>query len=413
MKFYLVGGAVRDRLLGFDKSDRDWVVVGARVEDMLAKGFTQVGSDFPVFLHPKSKEEYALARTERKTAPGYTGFSFTADPSVTLEEDLSRRDLTINAIAQKEDGTLVDPYGGAKDIEQCLLRHVSPAFTEDPLRVLRVARFAARFANKGFTIAPETMTLMRQLSASGELSHLVAERIWQETEKALKTDSPAVYFQTLRDCGALAIIMPEIDSLFGVPQTAEYHPEIDTGVHVMMCMEQAAKLSDDTVVRFATLLHDLGKGVTPKDKWPRHIGHEQLGLPLIDQFCARLRVPKKYRAMARMVSQYHTHCHRAQELRADTMLRLLESLDAFRRPAQVEQFVVACEADSRGRKGFEERDYPQADLVRQALDAARAVDIRQVLSSPTHAQEKGHQEIKTQIAHARTDAIASALGKRR
>ncbi len=412
MKFYLVGGAVRDRLLGFDKSDRDWVVVGARVEEMLAGGFTQVGSDFPVFLHPKTKEEYALARTERKTAPGYTGFSFTADPSVTLEEDLSRRDLTINAIAQEEDGTLIDPYGGANDIEQRLLRHVSPAFTEDPLRVLRVARFAARFANKGFKIAPETMTLMRELSASGELSHLVAERIWQETEKALRTDSPAVYFQTLRDCGALAIIMPEIDNLFGVPQTAEYHPEVDTGVHVMMCMEQAARLSDDTVVRFATLLHDLGKAVTPKDQWPRHIGHEQLGLPLIDQFCARLRVPKKYRAMARIVSQFHTHCHRASELRADTMLRLLESLDAFRRPAQVEQFVVACEADSRGRKGFEQRDYPQADIVRKALVAARAVDIRQVLSTTVDNQEKDPEAIKAHIARARTDAISLTLGKR-
>ncbi len=411
MKFYLVGGAVRDRLLGFDKSDRDWVVVGARVEDMLAEGFTQVGSDFPVFLHPKTKEEYALARTERKTAPGYTGFSFTADPSVTLEEDLSRRDLTINAIAQDDDGALIDPYDGAQDIKLRLLRHVSPAFTEDPLRVLRVARFAARFANKGFKVAPETMTLMQELSASGELSHLVAERIWQETEKALNTQSPAVYFQTLRECGALAIIMPEIDSLFGVPQTAQYHPEIDTGVHVMMCMEQAARLSDDPVVRFATLLHDLGKGVTPKEKWPRHIGHEQLGLPLIDQFCTRLRVPKKYRAMARIVSQYHTHCHRAQELRADTMLRLLESLDAFRRPAQVEQFVLACEADSRGRKGFEDREYPQAEIVRQALAAARSVDIREVLSTVGVDHEKGHEAIKAHIARARTDAIALALGK--
>ena len=411
MKYYLVGGAVRDKLLGFDKSDRDWVVVGARVEDMLAQGFTQVGSDFPVFLHPNTKEEYALARTERKTAPGYTGFTFTADPSVTLEEDLQRRDLTINAIAQDERGNLIDPYGGAQDIAQRRLRHVSPAFTEDPLRVLRVARFAARFAAKGFVIADETMALMQHLSASGELNHLVAERIWQETEKALRTDSPAVYFQVLRSCGALAVIMPELDNLYGVPQTAEHHPEIDTGIHVMMSVEQAARLSTDPVVRFATLLHDLGKGVTPKDKWPRHIGHEQLGLPLIDQFCERLRVPKKYRAMARAVSQYHTHCHRAQELRASTMLRLLEALDAFRRPAQVEQFVLACEADSRGRTGFEEREYPQANLVREALAAARSVDIRQVLSDPLQGQENGHERIKTLIAQARTEAIAQTLGK--
>ena len=411
MKYYLVGGAVRDKLLGFDKSDRDWVVVGARVEDMLAQGFTQVGSDFPVFLHPNTKEEYALARTERKTAPGYTGFTFTADPSVTLEEDLQRRDLTINAIAQDERGNLIDPYGGAQDIAQRRLRHVSPAFTEDPLRVLRVARFAARFAAKGFVIADETMALMQHLSASGELNHLVAERIWQETEKALRTDSPAVYFQVLRSCGALAVIMPELDNLYGVPQTAEHHPEIDTGIHVMMSVEQAARLSTDPVVRFATLLHDLGKGVTPKDKWPRHIGHEHLGLPLIDQFCERLRVPKKYRAMARAVSQYHTHCHRAQELRASTMLRLLEALDAFRRPAQVEQFVLACEADSRGRTGFEEREYPQANLVREALAAARSVDIRQVLSDPLQGQENGHERIKTLIAQARTEAIAQTLGK--
>lgn len=411
MKFYLVGGAVRDKLLGIDQSDRDWVVVGARVEDMLAQGFTQVGNDFPVFLHPKTKEEYALARTERKTAPGYTGFAFTADPSVTLEQDLQRRDLSINAIAQDENGELIDPYGGIDDIKQRRLRHVSAAFTEDPLRVLRVARFAARFASKGFKIANETMRLMQHLSASGELSHLVAERIWQETDKALRTTAPAVYFQTLRDCGALAVIMPELDKLFGVPQTPEHHPEIDTGVHVMMSLEQATRLSNDPVVRFATLLHDLGKGVTPKHNWPRHHGHEQLGLPLVDQFCARLRVPKKYRAIARLVSQYHTHCHRAQELRPDTMLRLLEALDAFRRPEQVEQFVLACEADARGRTGFEAREYPQANIVRRALAAARAVDIRLVLSSTMHNQTDGPEAIKSRIAHARTKAIAQVLGK--
>lgn len=411
MKTYLVGGAVRDKLLGISNSDRDWVVVGARVEDMLAKGYQQVGSDFPVFLHPTSKEEYALARTERKTAPGYTGFAFTADPSVTLEEDLQRRDLTINAIAQDEDGHYIDPYGGIRDIEKRQLRHVSDAFTEDPLRVLRVARFAARFAPLGFQIEKHTMTLMQTLSRSGELDHLVPERIWQEMDKALRSPAPAVFFKTLHECGALAVIMPELENLYGVPQTPEYHPEIDTGVHVMMSVEQAVRLSDDPVVRFATLLHDLGKAVTPKDNWPHHYGHEQLGLPLIDQFCTRLRVPKKHRAIARLVSEFHTHCHRAQELRPATMLRLLESLDAFRRPDQVEQFVLACEADSRGRTGFENREYPQADLVRNALAATRAIDIRSLLHNTNNDQESDPTLIKAKISQARTQALTALLGK--
>ena len=411
MKTYLVGGAVRDKLLGFTKSDRDWVVVGASVQQMLDAGFTQVGRDFPVFLHPQTKEEHALARTERKTGPGYTGFAFNADPSVTLEDDLLRRDLTINAIAEDEDGNLIDPYGGVKDIEERVLRHVSSAFTEDPLRVLRVARFAARFAPLGFRIAEETVALMRQLSNSGELQHLVAERVWQEMEKALHTAAPAEFFLTLRACGALQIILPEVDNLFGVPQPPKHHPEIDTGIHVMMCVEQATKLSDDPVVRFATLMHDLGKAVTPKDNWPHHHGHELLGVALIDAVCARLRVPKKYQQVARLVSQYHTHCHRAMELRADTMLRLFESLDAFRRPAQVAQFLLACEADSRGRTGFEDREYPQADLLRSALVAAQAVNITEVLKGLTPDGEKAHEAIKTAIASARTAAIAMAIGK--
>jgi tRNA nucleotidyltransferase (CCA-adding enzyme) len=411
MKTYLVGGAVRDKLLGFEKSDRDWVVVGASVAQMLDAGFTQVGKDFPVFLHPQTKEEHALARTERKTGPGYTGFAFNADPSVTLEEDLLRRDLTINAIAQDSDGNLIDPYGGVKDIEDRVLRHVSPAFTEDPLRVLRVARFEARFAPLGFHIAEETMALMRQLSSSGELQHLVAERVWQEMEKALRTAAPAEFFSSLRACGALQVILPEVDNLFGVPQPPQHHPEVDTGIHVMMCLEQAAKLSDDTVVRFATLMHDVGKGMTPKDKWPHHYGHEQLGVPLIDAVCARLRVPKKYQQLARQVSQFHTHCHRAQELRADTMLRLFESLDAFRRPTQVAQFLLACEADSRGRTGFEDREYPQAQILRGALIAAQAVDIKAVLQDLKPAGDKPNDAIKAAIARARTAAIAKAIGK--
>ena len=408
MQIYLVGGAVRDRLLGFDKTDRDWVVVGATPEEMLAQGYTPVGRDFPVFLHPHSKEEYALARTERKTGPGYTGFAFNAAPGVTLEEDLLRRDLTLNAIAQDSDGRLIDPYGGVQDIEQRVLRHVSPAFTEDPLRVLRVARFAARFASLGFTIADETQALMRTLSASGELQHLVAERVWQETEKALSSPAPQVYFRTLRDCGALKVILPELDRLFGIPQPAQHHPEIDTGLHVLMCLEQATRMNEDPVVRFATLLHDLGKGVTPKEKWPHHYGHETLGLPLIHDVCERLRVPKRYAAMARLVCEYHTHCHRAAELKPATLLRVLEALDAFRRPQQLAQFLPACEADSRGRTGFEERPYPQADILRQAAAAARAVDVPALLSEGK-VPPGSPEAIKTRIAQARTQAIARAL----
>ncbi|MCP5329570.1 MAG: multifunctional CCA addition/repair protein [Pseudomonadales bacterium] len=408
MQIYLVGGAVRDRLLGFDNADRDWVVVGATPQEMLDQGYTPVGRDFPVFLHPRTKEEYALARTERKTGPGYTGFAFNAAPGVSLEEDLLRRDLTLNAIAQDSNGRLIDPHGGVRDIEQRVLRHVSPAFTEDPLRVLRVARFAARFASLGFTVADETMALMRRLSASGELQHLVAERVWQETEKALCSPAPQVYFRTLRDCGALKVILPELDRLFGIPQPPQHHPEIDTGVHVLMCLEQAARMSEDPVVRFATLLHDLGKGVTPKEKWPHHYGHEILGLPLIRDVCERLRVPKRYAALARLVCEYHTHCHRAAELKPASLLRVLEALDAFRRPQQLAQFLPACEADSRGRTGFEERPYPQADILRQAAAAARAVDVPALLSD-NKVVSRSPEAIKTRIAQARSQAIARAL----
>lgn len=408
MQIYLVGGAVRDRLLGFDNADRDWVVVGATPQEMLDQGYTPVGRDFPVFLHPRTKEEYALARTERKTGPGYTGFAFNAAPGVSLEEDLLRRDLTLNAIAQDSNGRLIDPHGGVRDIEQRVLRHVSPAFTEDPLRVLRVARFAARFASLGFTVADETMALMRRLSASGELQHLVAERVWQETEKALCSPAPQVYFRTLRDCGALKVILPELDRLFGIPQPPQHHPEIDTGVHVLMCLEQAARMSEDPVVRFATLLHDLGKGVTPKEKWPHHYGHETLGLPLIRDVCERLRVPKRYAALARLVCEYHTHCHRAAELKPASLLRVLEALDAFRRPQQLAQFLPACEADSRGRTGFEERPYPQADILRQAAAAARAVDVPALLSD-NKVVSRSPEAIKTRIAQARSQAIARAL----
>lgn len=431
MKTYLVGGAVRDRLLGLSPSvsgsDRDWVVVGGSVAQMLAEGYQQVGRDFPVFLHPRSKEEYALARTERKTGPGYTGFAFNTNPSVTLEEDLLRRDLTINAIAQDEQGNLIDPYHGQADLEQRVLRHVSPAFSEDPLRVLRVARFAARFAHLGFRVADETLALMERMSASGELDHLVAERVWQEMDKALQQRSPAVFIRTLRACGALSAILPEVDALFGVPQPERYHPEVDTGVHVLMCLEQATRLSDDPVVRFATLVHDLGKAVTPTSNWPHHYGHEKLGLTPLQRLCDRLRVPNKHAAIARLGSEFHTLCHQIAELRPATVLRLLESLDAFRRPEQMQQFLLVCEADARGRTGFEDTPYPQAERLRLALSAALSVDIKTLLetgesgpgprlidSEPDRGpgplpRDKEQNAIKALIFQHRTRAIAEAL----
>jgi tRNA nucleotidyltransferase (CCA-adding enzyme) len=410
MKIHLVGGAVRDALLGLPTSDRDWVVTGATPAQMQALGYRPVGKDFPVFLHPQSKEEYALARTERKSGHGYKGFVFNADPGVTLEEDLQRRDLTINAIARTQDGQIIDPWGGMRDLEERVLRHVSPAFAEDPLRVLRVARFAARFAPLGFRVAPETLTLMRQLSSSGELQHLVAERVWQEMEKALGEPAPAEFFRVLRDCGALQVILPEVDALFGVPQPALHHPEIDTGVHVLMCLEQAARLSDDPVVRFATLVHDLGKGTTAPAYWPSHHGHEERGVALIAALSERLRVPTRFAAMGKLVSQFHTHCHRAAQLRADTLLKLLESLDAFRRPAQLTQFLLACEADARGRTGFEERPYPQAERVHAAFVAASAIDIPALLQGVAGTPVSDPASIKRRIASARTAAIA-ALGE--
>ena len=387
MKIYLVGGAVRDALLDIGKADRDYVVVGASVQEMLDLGYQQVGRDFPVFLHPQTKEEHALARTERKTGPGHTGFSFIADPTVTLEEDLARRDLTINAMARAADGSLIDPFNGRSDLEQRILRHVSPAFSEDPLRVLRVARFAARFAHLGFCIADDTMALMTQMSASGELDHLVAERVWSEMEKALQERSPAVFIRVLRDCGALRIILPEVDALFGVPQPAQHHPEIDSGIHTLMSVEQAAMLTEDPVVRFAALVHDVGKGLTPEDNWPHHYGHEHLGAKAVNALCQRLRIPNRYATIARLAAEYHTHCHRAAELRPVTILRLLEALDAFRRPQQMAQFLLVCEADARGRTGLEQRPYPQVDILRRALKAAAGVDVAALLSQRQTKQQ--------------------------
>jgi tRNA nucleotidyltransferase (CCA-adding enzyme) len=373
MQVYLVGGAVRDALLGLKVKERDWVVVGSTREELLRLRFREVGRDFPVFLHPDSHEEYALARLERKTGPGYRGFEVEFGPQVTLEEDLARRDLTINAIARAEDGTLLDPYGGRRDLEARLLRHVSAAFIEDPVRVLRVARFAARFAPLGFKVAPETMALMHAMVERGEVQALVAERVWQETEKALRESAASEFFRVLRDCGALKVIYPEVDALFGVPQPAKWHPEIDTGVHTLMVLDQAARLSDDPKIRFAALVHDLGKGTTDPGEWPSHRGHEQRSVALIEALAERLRVPSEYRDLSVIVARYHGNVHRAFELRPETILDMLEKSDAFRRPERYSHALLACEADSRGRLGLEDIEYPQRTYLQAARDAASLI----------------------------------------
>lgn len=379
MHIFLVGGAVRDQLLNLPVTERDWVVVGASAETLLAQGFKPVGKDFPVFLHPQSQEEYALARQERKTAPGYGGFSFDTNASVTLEEDLLRRDLTINAMAQDADGNIIDPYGGQADLAARLLRHVSPAFAEDPLRILRIARFSARYHYLGFHIADETMDLMREIVQAREVDHLVAERVWKETARALHERNPEVYFQVLRNCGALARIMPELDALFGVAQQAEFHPEIDTGIHSLMSLTQACKLSDNTAVRFATLIHDLGKALTPVDILPRHHGHEQAGLAPIKSLAKRLALPRDILELALLCAEFHTHCHRALELTPQTLCTLFQRLDAYRRPERLEQFCLCCEADARGRTGFEAQAYPQADYLRQGLASCQAISISELM----------------------------------
>jgi len=401
MQVYLVGGAVRDRLLGLPVGERDWVVVGARPEELERQGYMRVGKEFPVFLHPETREEYALARTERKVGPGYTGFTTQFSPDVTLEDDLRRRDLTINAIAEDEDGNRVDPFGGERDLDARVLRHVSEAFVEDPVRVLRLARFAARFASLGFTIAEETRGLMKQIVAAGEMDALVPERVWKETSRALDEARPDVYFQTLRDCGGLQVIFPEVDALFGVPQPPKWHPEVDTGVHVLMALRIAADKSASTATRFAVLMHDLGKARTPREKWPSHHGHEQLGVPVIEALSERLRVPKDFRDLAVMVSDYHSHVHRAQELKASTMLELFEKTDAFRRPERFNEFLLACECDARGRLGLEDRDYPQPDLLRKARSAAAAVTL-------TEADRRGlaGTAIGEKLRRKRLEAIA-------
>jgi tRNA nucleotidyltransferase (CCA-adding enzyme) len=375
MEVYLVGGAVRDRLLGLPVRERDWVVVGAQPEELERQGYTSVGREFPVFLHPQTKEEYALARLERKVGPGYRGFATEFSADVTLEEDLKRRDLTINAIAQTASGDLIDPYGGQQDLQAKVLRHVSAAFVEDPVRILRLARFAARFAELGFTVAQETVDLMRQMVSCGEVDALVPERVWQETERALGESRPDVFFQVLRDCGALAVIFPEIDALYGVPQPPKWHPEIDTGVHVMLALRYAAQIGASTAVRFGVLMHDLGKAKTPPEYWPSHRGHEEGGVPLIEALCQRLRVPNGLRELAVLGARHHAVVHRAREIRADTMLKLFESTDGFRRPERFDELLLICESDARGRTGLEDQPYPQADYLRRARDAAAAEQL--------------------------------------
>lgn len=379
MQVYLVGGAVRDQLLHIDIYDKDWVVVGSSPEQMLTTGFTPVGKDFPVFLHPKTKQEYALARTERKTGAGYTGFACYYAPDVTLEEDLARRDLTINAIAQDNAGKLIDPYGGQRDLHNRLLRHVSDAFIEDPLRVLRVARFAAKFAHLGFTIADETMALMKQITQSGELQHLTAERVWQEWQKSLATQHPEIFISALRQCGALKVVLPELDRLFGVPQPEKWHPEIDTGVHTLMVAAQAAKLSSSIAVRFAAQVHDLGKGVTPKSEWPSHKMHCHTGINIIKALCERVRIPNECKELALLVCDQHSNIHRAAELKPSTKLKILDKLDAWRKPERLQDVLLCCQADHAGRLGCEETPYPQRDIFLKAYQAALSVDVQQVI----------------------------------
>lgn len=400
MRQFLVGGAVRDQLLGLEIKDRDHVVLGSSPEQMIKQGYQQVGKDFPVFLHPQTGEEYALARTERKQGSGYTGFSCYAGEDVTLSEDLQRRDLTINAIAQSAQGELIDPYNGIDDLNNRLLRHISPAFSEDPLRVLRVARFAARFYKLGFKIAPETLLLMKDLANSGELSHLTAERIWLETAKALQTDSPQIYFQVLRDCNALKILFPEIEALFGIPAPKQWHPEIDTGIHTLMVVEQSVKLSQSVAFRFACLVHDLGKALTPVELWPSHKKHGFRGLAVIKSLCLRLKIPNECRDLALLVCEHHTLIHSARELKASTLVKLMDKCDAWRKPARFLQMLSCCIADSKGRTGFEEKEYPSADYVSQAFLTAAEVDVQDIIQQGF----KG-AEIKEALFQARIKAV--------
>ncbi|KAJ9431730.1 tRNA nucleotidyltransferase (CCA-adding enzyme) [Candidatus Pantoea symbiotica] len=405
MKTFLVGGAVRDALLRLPVKDRDWVVVGATPDSMLAEGYQQVGRDFPVFLHPRSREEYALARTERKSGNGYTGFVTQFAPDVTLEQDLQRRDLTINAIAQSDSGELIDPYGGQRDLAKRQLRHVSAAFNEDPLRVLRVARFAARFAHLNFRIADETQALMREMAISGELAHLTAERVWKETEKALLTHNPQVYFQVLRDCGALQVLFPEIDNLYGIPAPIKWHPEIDTGIHALMTLAMSAALSDQLDVRFATLFHDVGKALTPPEKWPSHHGHGLAGVPIVEALCQRLRVPNQVRDLALVVTEFHDVVHTIERQSADALIALFDRIDAWRKPDRVEKMALTSEADARGRAGLESMAYPQGDYLRLAFTLAQAVPTKDVVAAGFKGAEVREELTRRRVAVLQAELI--------
>ncbi len=404
MQTFLVGGAVRDLLLSRPVYDKDWVVVGATPEDMLNSGYQQVGKDFPVFLHPETKEEYALARTERKSGKGYTGFVCDFSSEITLEQDLLRRDLTINAMAQDDKGNLIDPYHGKRDLENRILRHVSPAFVEDPLRVLRVARFAARYHEYGFTVAPETLSLMQDIARSGELETLAAERVWKETERSLLGQNPQQYFAVLKEANALTYWFKELDCLWGVPNPAQHHPEIDTGIHTLMVLEQAAALSDELEVRYAALTHDLGKGTTDPTLWPSHIAHDVRGVPLVEAMSTRLKCPTKPTQLAKLVAELHIKVHTACSLKPKTIIKLFDKMDAWRKPERVEQVILACEADAKGRTGFENRDYPQADYLRRCLAAAQQVDIKSIVASGV----KGPQ-IKDAIQRERQQKVSAVV----
>jgi tRNA nucleotidyltransferase (CCA-adding enzyme) len=397
MQIYLVGGAVRDSLINYPSSENDWVVVGATPEQMTDLGYKPVGQDFPVFIHPKTGEEYALARTERKSGHGYKGFEFYTSTEVSLEEDLIRRDLTINAMAKDDAGNIIDPFGGQNDLEHKLLRHVSEAFTEDPLRVLRVARFAARYAHLGFTVAPETQDLMKSIVAKGEIEFLVAERIWKETSRALSERSPQVFFEVLKECNALKVLLPEVDALFGVPQRADYHPEIDTGIHTLMALEASTQLTDCEAIRFAVLVHDVGKAITPEDVLPSHSGHEKRGLPLVKAICDRLTVPNKHRQLAMAVTEFHLLSHRALELKPATLLKLFQSIGAIRSPDKLLDFLTCCEADIKGRAGFENATYPSKDYLLAALKAVNKADISDLVAQGVTGAEIGKQLNQRQI----------------
>jgi tRNA nucleotidyltransferase (CCA-adding enzyme) len=407
MQTFLVGGAVRDKILKYPVTDKDWVVVGATPEKLIKKGYKSVGKDFPVFLHPETAQEYALARTERKSGKGYKGFEVFAEQSVTLEEDLIRRDLTINAMAADDNGDIVDPFNGQEDLKNKILRHVSPAFTEDPLRVLRVARFLARYFHLGFSIAPSTKELMTELAKSGELKALTPERVWTETARALSEKSPHIYFQTLRDCGALSDWFPEIDCLWGVPNPERWHPEIDTGVHTMMVLEQSALLSKDTMTRFSALCHDLGKGITPKEEWPSHKGHEKAGVSIIETLCNRLRAPKEHCELAKIVSEFHLHLHKIEELKPKTIVKVLEKTDAFRKPKRFEKFLIACEADYRGRTGFENLPYPQSGIMKQAFNVCSEISTKEFIAEGYRGKQIGEK-----LHNERVKSVAMLVKKR-